>query len=406
MRFFLTFSLFSLATQALHADDWPQFMGPDRNGVSAEKGLRFSWPKQGPPLLWEKRVGAGFAGPVVAGRRLILFHRLDNDEVVDCLDSETGKEQWSFKYPTTYRDDFGFDEGPRATPLIAGDRVFTLGAEGRLHCIDLASGQAIWQRSLSSDYASRKGYFGVGTSPLLAGANLLINIGGRDAGIIALNKDNAKEVWRATNHEASYSSPVIAEWGGARHAVFLTREGIVVVNPADGSVTYQKHFRARGSASVNAASPLAADGYLFFSASYGTGAILLRPADQGMDEIWKSDEVLSNHYTTSLAQDGYLYGFDGRQEEGARLRCVELKSGKVAWTVESFGCGSMILADGHLLVLHEKGELIVAAASPTGYQEESRAPLLTGPCRSGIALSNGRLVARDAHRLVCLNLKK
>jgi outer membrane protein assembly factor BamB len=406
MRFFLTFSLFFLAARALHADDWPQFLGPDRNGASAEKGLQFSWPKQGPPLLWEKRVGAGFAGPVVAGWRLILFHRLDNDEVVDCFDPETGKEQWSFKYPTTYRDDFGFDEGPRATPLIAGNQVFTLGAEGKLHCIDLASGQAIWQRSLSADYASRKGYFGVGTSPLLAGDNLLINVGGRDAGIIALNKDTSKEVWRATNHEASYSSPVIAEWGGARHAVFLTREGIVAVNPADGAVTYQKQFRARGSASVNAASPLAADGHLFFSASYGTGAILLRPTDQGMYEIWKSDDVLSNHYTTSIAQGGHLYGFDGRQEEGARLRCVELKSGKVAWTVEGFGCGSMILADGHLIILHEKGELIVAAASPSGYKEESRAPLLNGPCRSAIALSNGHLHARDAHRLVCLNLKK
>jgi outer membrane protein assembly factor BamB len=241
---------------------------------------------------------------------------------------------------------------------------------------------------------------------LLDGDNVLVNVGSRDAGIVALHKDTGKEIWRATNHEASYSSPVLADLAGARRAIFFTREGIVALNPRDGSVTYSKHWRARNSASVNAASPVVAGGSIFISASYGTGAILLHPTNQGMDEVWKSDEILSNHYTTSIAHDGYLYGFDGRQEEGARLRCVEMKSGKVAWTVERFGCGSMILADGHLFILHEKGDLIVAAATSKGYREEVRTALLTGPCRSAIALANGRLYARDPHRLVCLDLRK
>jgi outer membrane protein assembly factor BamB len=391
---------------AVEAGDWAQFLGPGRNGVSLETGLRLPWGRQGPPLIWEKQVGAGFAGPVVRGDRLILFHRLDNDEVVACLDCTNGKELWSHKYPTGYRDDFGFDEGPRSTPLIDGERVFTLGAEGQLCCLELTTGKLVWSRSILADYKVRKGFFGVGTSPLVEDGNVLVNVGGPGAGIVAFQKETGKEVWRATNHEASYSSPAVTTVNGRRRAVFLTREGIVIVDPRDGSVSYTKHWRARGSASVNAATPIVVDNHVFVSASYGTGAILLLAAKERMEEIWSGDETLSNHYTTSIAHEGYLYGFDGRQEEGARLRCVEMKTGKVAWSVDSFGCGSMIFADGHLIILHEKGGLILAVASPAAYREEVRVALMAGPCRSPLALAKGRLYARDTKRLVCWDLRK
>jgi outer membrane protein assembly factor BamB len=388
------------------ADDWPQFLGPRRNGISQEHGLNLAWTKEGPRLLWEMPVGAGFAGPVVAGDRLVLFHRVGNEEVVACLEPATGKEKWYFRYATAYVDEFGFDEGPRSTPTIAGNQVFTLGAQGTLHCLDLTTGAKLWGRDLNGEYHVRKGYFGVATSPLLVDDHLLVNVGGRDAGIVAFDKNTGHEVWRATNHEASYSSPVVATIDGATRAVFLTREGIVVIDPRDGKITFSKHWRARISASVNAASPVVAGSDLFFSASYGTGAILLHVDHGAFDEVWKNDESLSNHYTTSIANEGFLYGFDGRQEEGARLRCVELKTGKVLWSVDGFGCGSMILADKHLLILHEKGSLISAAASPVAFKEFARAELLTGPCRSPLALANGRLYARDPKRLCCWDLRK
>src|SRR5262249_22262452 len=159
---------------------------------------------------WEKKVGAGFAGPVVAGDRLILFHRVGDEEVVECLDVANGKGRWKFAYPTGYVDDFNFDPGPRSTPLIAGDRVWTLGAEGRMHCLTLDEGKKVWERTLSADYKAPKGFFGVGTSPILEGDLILVNVGGKNAGIVALNKDTGKEVWKATNHEASYSSPTAA----------------------------------------------------------------------------------------------------------------------------------------------------------------------------------------------------
>jgi outer membrane protein assembly factor BamB len=289
---------------------------------------------------------------------------------------------------------------------VAGNRVYTLGAEGRLHCLDLDTGRKVWDRSVNDDYRVRKGFFGVATSPLVEGDLLLLNVGGKGAGIVAFHKDTGKEVWRATDHEASYSSPVAATVQGTRHVFFFTREGIVSVDPRTGAVRFSKRWRARINASVNAATPVVVDDLVFYSACYNTGAILLRLGPDGPHEVWKSDDVLSNHYGTSIHGAGYLYGFDGRQEERARLRCVELKTGQIAWTREDFGCGSLMWADGHLIVLSEDGDLVLLEATPTAYREKARAAVLGKPCRAQIALANGRLYARDSNRLICLNLKQ
>jgi outer membrane protein assembly factor BamB len=387
------------------AADWPQFLGPTRNGISGETDSISSWPAAGPPVVWSRDIGSGYAGPVIAGGRLILFHRLSNEEVVECLDAATGKSRWKFAYPTGYADDYGKGDGPRSTPSLAGGHVYTLGAEGRLHCLELGTGKEIWARSLHDDYSVPKNFFGVGTSPLLEGGLLLVNVGSKQAGIVAFAADSGKEVWRATDHGASYSSPVAATIDGVRHLFFFTREGLVCLDPQNGHVHFTKPWRSRFSASVNAATPLVVDDKVFLSASYNTGAVLLQVRRQGVNEIWKSDEALSNHYTTSIGRDGYLYGFDGRQEQGARLRCVELADGKVRWTKEGFGCGSMISTKDKLVVLSEDGDLVLIEASPRAYIEKARTQVLSSPCRAPIALSGGRLYGRDEHKLVCWNLK-
>src|SRR5262249_9584513 len=164
-----------------------------------------------------------------------------------------------------------------------------------------------------------------GTSPLVEGDLVLVNVGGKKAGIVALRKDDGKEVWKATTDGASYSSPVAATLDGGRYAVFLTREGVVVLDPANGQVRHRQRWRARYNSSANAATPLVIGDRLFFSASYETGALLLRVGKRDVEELWSGDDILSNHYTTSVHYDGYLYGFDGRQEAGPRLRCVELR---------------------------------------------------------------------------------
>jgi outer membrane protein assembly factor BamB len=386
--------------------DWPQFLGPDRNSVSAEKGLLPSWPEKGPPLLWDKKVGEGYSGPVVAGDNLILFHRVGDEEVVECLDAATGKRRWKLAYATAFQAQIGRDNGPRSAPLIAGNRVYTLGAEGKLHCLDLKSGDKLWERSLNEDYKVRQGYSGVGTSPLLEGNLLLINVGGKGAGVVALDAATGKEAWKVTDQGASYSSPVAATIDGTRHVLFLTREGLLSLDPANGTVRFSKRWRAKINESVNAATPVVSDGHVFVSACYETGAGLFKVRKDGVDEVWSNDESLSNHYNTSVLHDGFLYGFDGRQEYGPHLRCVEWRTGKVRWTRKDAGCGSMVLAEGNLIVLTEDGDLLLIEATPKEYREKAKASLLRGPCRAQIALANGRLYARDSEKLYCWDLKK
>jgi outer membrane protein assembly factor BamB len=389
------------------AADWPQFLGPTRNGVSTETGLAKSWPDKGPPVVWEREVGEGYSAPVVSGGTLILCHRVGDEEIVEALDAASGKPRWKVAYPTKYSDALGKGDGPRSTPLIAGGKVYTLGAEGMLHCLDLKDGKKVWEKALARDYELRQSYFGVGSSPLLEGDLLLVNVGARGAGIVAFDRATGKEVWKATDDEASYSSPVAATIDGVRHVFFFTRTGLVDLEPKDGTVRFSKRWRARDNASVNAAAPLVVGDTLFLSASYGTGAVLFRVSKDAVEEVWKGDESLSSHYNTPVQLDGYLYGIDGRQEHGARLRCVELKTGQVKWEKERFGCASLILADGYVIALTEAGDLVLIEATPEGYREKSRAAVLRAPpCRAEMALADGKLYGRDGKRLVCWNVKK
>ena len=390
----------------LYAGDWPQLLGPTRDGASPETGLLASWPDRGPPVVWSRDVGEGFGGPAVAGDTAVLFHREGNGEVVEALDAATGARRWKVSSPTAYADAYGKGDGPRATPALADGRAYTLGAAGRLQALALADGKKLWERDLAADYAARPSFFGVGTSPLVEGDLLLVNVGARGAGVVAFDRTTGKEVWKATDDEASYSSPAAATVGGVRHAYVLTREGLVGLDPKDGTVRFTKRWRSRINASVNAATPLVVGDHLFLSASYGTGAVLLKVGKGGVDEVWSGDRSLSNHYNTSLHHAGHLYGIDGRQETGAALRCVELRTGRVAWTRPGFGCASMILAEGRLIALTEDGDLVLVEATPAGYREKARARVLDGPCRAEIALANGRLYGRDGKKLVCWNLKK
>ncbi len=402
----LLHALAFLTTASCLAADWPQFLGPQRNCTSTETGLLRSWDEKGPPVLWQRSVGEGYSSPVIAGDRLVLFHRAGDEEIVECLDAANGKELWKHREPTNYRDPLGKGDGPRSTPLIAGERVYTLSPGGRLLCLKLGNGDKVWQRDLLTDYNVPRSYFGVGTSPILENGRLLVNVGSRDAGIVAFDKDSGKEVWKATQDGASYSSPIATDIDGVRQVVFFTRQGIVSLDPANGNVRFSKRWRSRMDASVNAATPVVVGDCLFFTACYDTGAILVRAKKDGIEELWSNDRSLSCHFSTPVYHEGFLYGFDGRQEAGTEFRCIEAKTGKVLWSKEGFGCGSMILAEGNLIVLSENGELVLVECKSDKYRERARAAVLTGPCRAHMALANGRLYARDNGKVVCWNLKK
>ncbi|HEV2984117.1 MAG TPA: PQQ-binding-like beta-propeller repeat protein [Vicinamibacterales bacterium] len=398
---------------SVFAHDWPQFLGPQRNGVYSGPPLATSWPAGGPKRVWRKNVGQGFAGPAVAGDRVVLFHRVANEEVVEALDARTGNPRWRFAYTTTYRDDFGFDEGPRAVPVVVQGRVYTFGAEGQLHALDLAEGKRIWSVDTARRFGVPKGFFGAAGSPLVEDGRVIANIGGQDggkaAGIVAFDAATGAILWTATNHQAGYSSGVGATFGGKRTAVFFTRQGLVGLDPASGGILFQKTWRSRSAASVNAASPLIVGDRIFISASYETGAALLRVQGNTLAEIWSQDEAMSNHYATSVARNGILYGFHGRQEFNPSFRAVELDTGKVRWSMDRFHAGTVTLAGDTLLILRETGELMLAPASPDGFRPLAQAQILPATVRANPALADGFLFVRNsdtrANELVCLDLR-
>ncbi|HEY2413940.1 MAG TPA: PQQ-binding-like beta-propeller repeat protein [Pirellulaceae bacterium] len=387
------------------AGDWPQILGPNRNGHAEDERLAESWPAAGPKILWRYKLGSGYAGSAVAGDRVIVFHRISNNECVECLSAASGKSLWKTDFPATYRGGIDPDTGPRCVPLIAGTSVFVFGAAGDLHSVQLDTGDKLWSRSLYADYKGDEGYFGAGSTPILVSGQLLVNVGGRGAGIVALDPSNGKTLWQASDEAASYSSPTAAHIGGHDKAIFITRLNCVVADPATGTVTKLFPFGQRGP-TVNAATPLVIGNKLFVTASYGIGAALAPLTDQPVKPIWTNDNTLSSQYATPIEHNGYLYGIHGREDQGvAELRCIEAATGKVQWKKTGFGVAHIIFADNKLLIQKADGHLLLAAADPTKYRELATARVSSEPTRALPALSGGRLFLRSGSgggELICL----
>jgi outer membrane protein assembly factor BamB len=401
----LLFIVFAFAGLAAPAQDWPQFLGPNRNGTYPGTNLAAAWPKEGPPAKWQKEVGQGFSGPVVLSGKVLIFHRPGDKEAVECLDANSGNRLWLFDYPTSYRDSYVSDLGPRSTPCVASNRVYTYGAGGMLHAIDFASGKKLWSVDAVKEFGARKSFFGIACSPLVEGKLVLLDVGGTKAGIVAFDSETGAVIWKTPPAEASYSSPVVAAVRRKRYAFFFTREGLATVEPATGKVVWDFPWRPAIEASVNAASPLVVDDLIFISTSYDRGAVLLRFDETKPQPVWSGDDQLSNHYATSVHHNGFLYGYHGRQEQGCELRCVDLRTGKVMWNVDRFGAGTITVAGSDLLLLTEKGELIKAPATPKEFKAAARAQVLGFETRAYPAVANGFLFARDKRRLVCVDLR-
>lgn len=392
-------------------EDWPRLLGPRRDGTYTGDDVIRAWPKDGPHVLWRVAVGAGFSAPVaVTGTNgklhVILFHRRDGEEIVSSLASKNGAVEWEHRYPTSYRDRFGFDEGPRGTPNVAGGLVFTYGADGVLTAVGVQDGKKAWSVETARRFAIPESFFGAACSPLVEGDLVIVQVGGEDGGgVVAFDAKSGETRWHSTSHEAGYSSPVAATIDGRRLVIALTREGLVGLDAKTGEVLFERRFRARLHASVNAATPLVFEDRIFVSASYGTGAGLFRFHETMLSEIWTSDESLSSHYATPVARDGALFGFHGRQEAGPDLRCVRLEDGKVLWSEERFGAGTVLLAGDRLWILAESGELTLATADTERFHRLGSARILQSTARAYPALAHGRLFARDESHLVCVDLR-
>jgi len=266
--------------------DWTAFLGPTHNAISTETRLSRRLP---PPLVWEFAKGTGYASPAIAGERLVLLHRLGNEEIVECLHAETGATNWQFRYPTDFEDGYGYNNGPRSSPVIDAARAYTVGAQGQVHCLDLATGKLIWKRNLESEYLVRQGFFGTASTPLIEGQLLIMNVGAPGGpSVVGLDKTTGREMWRAGKEwGASYASPVPAVVHGKRRVfVFAGGEsnpptgGLMSIDPSDGRVDFAFPWRSRSYESVNASCPVVFDNKVFISASYRTGGALveIRPA--------------------------------------------------------------------------------------------------------------------------------
>lgn len=393
------------------AGDWPQLLGPHHNGVYDGTDLAEDWAANAPRVLWQKPIGHGFSGPVVGEGKLIVFGRQADQETVTCFNPVTGELVWNFGSPTTYEDDFGFDNGPRATPTISGGQVYTFGALGLLQCLDLATGKKVWSVDVKSRFEPYKGFFGMACSPLVEGNAVLLCIGGmKGAGVVAFERSSGKLLWKASDDWASYSSPTVATLNGHRYALFVTKNSFLAIDPVSGKVQYRYPWAPRNRMSVSAATPVVIGDKIFLSASYGLGAILLHLGPSEVEKVWEDWDLMCNHYATSIELNGYLYGINGRTDPGfnphPKLRCVDLAARKVSWETDAIGAASLTRAGNRLLILTEKGELVDVPANPKQYEAKGHVQLFDSEVRAFPALANGLFYARSKDQLVCVDLRK
>ena len=413
----LTFCVMNASvTDFVVAGDWPQILGPTRNGISQGEKIAGSWPSGGPKFVWKKDVGDGFSGVSIANGIGVVFHRVGDEETAEAFDAKTGKQLWSVAFPAEYVPSYNPDSGPRAAPIIHDGLVYLYGARGGLSCVQLTDGKKVWQRDTYADFSSKRpsrgeppeGYFGFASSPIIEGDKLLLNVGGssQNAGIVAFDRKTGKTLWTATDERASYSSPVATTIDGQRHIVFATRLKVVSVDPANGRVLFEVPFGELGP-SATGASPVVLGNSIFITGSYHFGAVLARVGRSGAIEVWRSDEVLSSQYTTSIAYEKMLFGVHGRQDAAAaELRCVNPITRQVIWKESDFGYATIILADDKLLIMKTDGELVVAAADTNKYRELARADLFDGATTRALpSLSNGLFYVRDGKTLKCFDLR-
>ncbi|MDG1891120.1 MAG: PQQ-binding-like beta-propeller repeat protein [Verrucomicrobiota bacterium] len=385
------------------AGDWPQFLGPERNGQAIEEGWDLSSPKK----AWELKVGSGFSGPVIVEKNLYIYHRINNQSTLDCLELESGEQVWRYQHITDYRDDFGFDNGPRATPCVSDGRIFLMSAKGILTSVNADTGKPVWQVRAKERWKAPKGFFGMASSPLVHNDMVIYIIGGKpNAGIVALNRFTGQTRWTATGDASGYASPIIEKRGDRNILWAWTREKIYGLDAHSGDLLASLLWRPSMDASVNAATPLLLPEGIFISASYGTGALLMDRQDGTPGEIWSGDEQMSNHYATCVYHRGYLYGYHGRQEFDPELRCIEASSGRVMWSKKDLGAGSLILAGDVLLLMQESGELILARARSDRFETLGRRQILPSGVRAFPALSRGYFVSRSPELLVAFLLRK
>jgi outer membrane protein assembly factor BamB len=424
--------------------DWPTFLGPDRNGKSPEMGILTTWPADGLHIVWQRELGQSYGIGVVSRGRYLQFDRWGSQARLTCLHAETGAELWEFSYPTSYEDLYGYNGGPRCSPVVDGNRVYILGVEGMLHCLRLADGAVLWKCDTARQFGVVQNFFGVGSTPIVEGDLLIAVIGGSPAGdhrlapgqldrvsgngtgLVAFDKYTGAVRYTATDELAGYAAPAVATIGGRRWCFAFCRGGLVGFEPQAGHVDFHYPWRASLLESVNASTPVIVEDEVFISETYGPGSSLLRVRTGDPEVVWRDDpkrrqKSMKMHWNTPIYHEGFLYGCSGRNSPDAELRCVEWRTGVVKWSIPTAAHIALMYVDGHFLGLEERGKLMLLKANPERYElvaeVQPRAPseavsaggipqprLLQSPCWAAPILSHGLLYVRGRDRLICFEL--
>jgi outer membrane protein assembly factor BamB len=393
-------SLFFAATA--RGDDWPNWRGPHHDAISRETGLLKTWPDDGPKVLWKTNLGGGYSSLVVAKGRVFTQSKDKNEDLVLCVDALSGKKLWEYRYACDYSQfpslDKRFLTGPKATPAVDGNRVYAMGNTGLLQCLDIRDGKRIWERDLLQLADRQCPEYGYCNSPFILGDHLYVHPGGQKGNCIAaLNKNDGSIIWKSLDDRIGWATPIRITVENVPQIVYFTGQGGVGVSPDDGKPLWRHDWKT--AFDINAATPIYSDGCVFLSSNYGNGGVLLRLKAKGNPEVVWKNQSMANHFSTSVLFEGHLYGFSTD-----RLRCVDFKTGKVKWDQTGLGKGSLLIADGHLIVLGEDGMLVLAEATPKEYVEKARWQALEGRCWSAPVLANGKLYLRHEKQMLAVDL--
>ena len=394
--------LFALAPVAVGQStaNWPQWRGPNRDGISKETGLLKQWPAEGPALVWKASgAGRGYSSFSITNGKLYTMGVRGNREFVIAFDIATGKEAWATPHGSVFQNDRG--DGPRGTPTVDGDRVYALGGNGDLSALDARTGKIVWTKNVLKEFGGSNIQWGISESPLILGNKVLVNAGGQDASIVALNKTDGSVIWKSQSDEAGYSSAIPLEINGMTQVVFFTGARAVGLDANSGRLLWD--YAHPSNRTANVATPVARGNRVFISSDYGTGGgvVEIKP-DNKAQEIWFTKDM-RNHHSSSVLVGDYLYGFSS-----SILTAINFDTGEIAWRDRSVGKGSLVYADGNLYCYSENGVVGLVEATPTGYKEKGRFRIQQGslPTWTHPVVAGGRLYLRDQDTIYAFDLSE
>ncbi|MDD5522724.1 MAG: PQQ-binding-like beta-propeller repeat protein [Kiritimatiellae bacterium] len=395
----------------LNAADWPQYRGPNQDGIYPEK-VNLNWPTGGPKVIWKVPTQNGFSSFAVVGNKVFIqVNREINGalrEICVAMDAATGKELWFTDMGIgKYDGGAGPGDGPRSTPTVNDGMVYTFNQHLVLFCLDAATGKLVWSKDLMKDHAGRNIGWKSAASPVVDGNLVFVAGGGPGQSFLASNKKTGEIVWKVEDEIITHSTPVVATILDVRQVIFFVKSGLVSVAPGDGKLLWKFPFNFKVSTAI---SPVVSGDIVYCSAGYdvGSGACKISREGSGLKatEMWKipGNKPIANHWSTPVCKDGYLYGmFSFKQFKTGPMKCVELATGKVMWEQPGFGPGNVILVNNKLLALADDGQLVLIEAVPTAYKEIARVQAVTGKSWSTPAFSDGRVYVRSAKEGTCLD---